>query len=106
MDHAEQPDDAPNAIKVVNFFFHGRQNRQGRDARDEFAFFDSHIGTELACLAVLHVRMVRAMTGYEYDIANAHAATAVRTWECARWGKRQSHRLQFCLNGAHVVTPG
>src|SRR5262245_15237823 len=83
IDHAEQPDDAPDAIKIANLLFDSRQNRQGRNAREQFAFFDSHIGTELACLAELHVRMVRTMTGYEYDVADAHAATAVRTWECA-----------------------
>src|SRR5262249_8028733 len=105
IDHAEQPDDAPDVIKVANLLFHSRQDRQGRDARDQFAFFDSHIGAELACLAALHVRMVRTMAGYEYDVADAHAATAVRTWECARRGKRKSHRLQFFFNGAHVITP-
>jgi hypothetical protein len=49
---------------------------------------------------------VRTMTGYEYDVADAHAATTVRTWECARRGKRKSHRLQFFFNVAHVITPG
>src|SRR5215470_9514939 len=106
IDHAEQPDDALDAIKVANLLFHGRQNRQGRDARDQLSFFDSHISAELACLAALHVRMVRTMTGYEYDVADAHAATTVRTWERARRGKRKSHRFQLLLNRAHVITPG